>query len=196
MKINYRRLWQYTFSVAVLMLVIGTAITPSDVHRYAGRMEQLMAEGDYQAALEVGSRSDKTDRRLLMLRMEALDHEHQMGDRLFSYPVTGKSGQLGAKGGDYAICACLIDKQLDRFVELLPKYYKIDDKLPRFYREALILYNHLRTNPRILYHDNVLDTDYRDMQELEAKYPDRKARQMAVFRHYENTYWYYYEYLN
>jgi hypothetical protein len=33
------------------------------------------------------------------------------------------------------------------------------------------------------------------MQELERQYPSRRARQMAVFQQYEDTYWYYYEYL-
>ena len=196
MKINFRRLWQYSLIVAVLMFIIGMAIDSTDVHRYASRMEQLMADGDYQAALRVGEKSDKTDARLMQLRIEALGHEHQLGDRLFQYPIVGKSGKMAEKGGDYALCACLIDKQLDRFVELLPRYYSLDDSLPRYYREALIQYCHLRTNPKIVYHDNVLDTDYNDMQELERQHAEVSARQMAVFRHYEDTYWYYYAYLN
>ena len=203
MKLNFRRIWQITLTVAMLMLVIGIAIDTTDVHRYASRMERLMAAGDYQGALRVGEHSDKTDRRLLQLRIEALAHEHLLGERLFSYPVKGQSKVLGMKdtdlmrqGGDRVLCACLIDRQLDRFVELLPLYYKIDDHLPRYYREALIQYNHLRSVPRITYHDNVLDTDYRDLQELESHYADRNARHVAVFRQYEDTYWYYYEYLN
>ena len=196
MKVNFRRLWQVTLAVAVLMFIIGMAIDTTDVNRYASRMEKLMAKGDYQGALEVGKKSDKTDQRLMMLRINALAHEHELGERLFAYPIKGRSGEMARRGGDYALCACLIDKQLDRFVELLPKYYKIDDKLPRYYREALIQYNHLRSVPKVVFHDNVLDTDYQDMQELERQYPDKKARQVAVFRQYEGSYWYYYAYLN
>lgn len=196
MKMNFRRLWQYTLIVAMLMLVIGIAIDRKDVSNYALRMEQLMADGDYQGALKVGDRSDKTDRRLLSLRMDALAHEQQLGDRLFAYPIVGKGSDYAKKGGDYELCACLIDKNLDRFVELLPRYYKVDDNLPRYYREALIQYKHVRSNPKILYNDAVLDTDWRDMQELERRYSDRRARQVAVFRQYEGTYWYYYAFLN
>lgn len=196
MKVNFRRLWQVTLTMAVLVFIIGIAIDTTDVNRYASRMERLMAKGDYQGALEVGAKSDKTDQRLLMLRVNALAHEHQLGERLFAYPVKGRSGKMASRGGDYALCACLIDKQLDQFVELLPKYYKVDENLPRYYREALIQYNHLRSTPKILYHDNVLDTDYQDMQELERQYSDKRARQVAVFRQYEGTYWYYYAYLN
>ena len=106
----------------MLVLVIGIAIDKRDVRHYADRMERLMADGDYEGALHVGERSDKTDRRLMLLRIDALGHLHQLGDRLFTYPLTGHSGSLAQRGGDYALCACLIDKQLDRFVHLLPKY--------------------------------------------------------------------------
>ena len=196
MSLNFRRIWQYALPVAVLMIIIGIAIDTTDVHQYASRMEQLMAKGDYQQALEVGEKSDKTNQRLMQLRIEALGHEHQLGDRLFRYPLTGKSGTMAKQGGDYELCAYLIDKNLDRFVEVLPKYYKIDDKLPRYYSEALVQYNHLRSNPTIIYHDAVMDTDYNDMQQLERQYADKRARQMAVFTQYEGTYWYYYAYLN
>ena len=196
MKVNFRRIWQVALAVAVLMFVIGIATDDKDVRQYASRMEKLMEKGDYQAALEVGRESDKTDRQLMLLRIEALAHEHQLGDRLFSYPIVGQGSSLIERGGDYALCGYLIDKKLDQFVELLPKYYKTDNRLPRYYREALIQYNHLRSHPRIVYHDNVLDTDYMDMQQLEQQHKEKRARQMAVFRQYEGTYWYYYEYLN
>ena len=191
-----RRFWQYALAVAVLMFIIGIAIDTTDVKQYANRMEKLMAKGDYQGALEVGERSDKTSQHLMQLRIKALGHEHQLGDRLFLYPITGKSGQMAKQGGDYELCAYLIDKDLDRFARVRPKYYKIDEKLPRYYREALVQYNHLRSNPCIIYHDAVMDTDYNDMQQLERRYGDKRARQMAVFSQYEGTYWYYYAYLN
>ena len=180
----------------MLMFVIGIAIDTTDVKRYARQMQRCMADGNYQKALQVGDESDKTDRQLMMLRIEALGHEHLLGDKLFAYPLTGRSGDLARKGGDYELCAYLIDKNLDKFAEVLPKYYAIDNRLPRYYREALVLYTHSRSNPRYVFHDNAMDTDYDDLQQLERKYKDRRARQMAVFRQYEGTYWYYYEYLN
>lgn len=109
--------------------------------------------------------------------------------------VLAKTGKATATVADYRLCASLIDRDLDGFVRLLTHYYKnIDDKLPRHYREALTLYTHLRSNPAIVYHDDVMDTDYDDLQALEKKYTDDKARQLAVFDQYRETYWYYYEY--
>lgn len=196
MNVNFRRLWQYSLAVAMLMFVIGIAIDSTDVTTYTRRMQGYMDEGDYAKALQVGERSDKTDRRLLLLRMEALDHEHLLGERLFTYPVVGRGGQLVRKGGDYELCAYLIDKNLPRFVVALPKYYALDEQLPRHYREALVLYMHQHSNPAVVYHDNVMDTDYKDMQQQERLYPDPKARQMVLSQNYGGTYWYYYDYLN
>lgn len=180
----------------MLALVVGIAIEIPDVKRYADKMEYYISKGDYAEALAVGDRSDKTDRRLMQLRIDALAHEHLLGERLFAYPLKGNSGSMVKKGGDHELCAYLIDKNLDKFVEALPKYYTEDGQLPRYYREALVLYNHLRSNPRIVFHDPVMDTDYADLQQLERRHKDRRARQMAVFKQYEGTYWYYYDYLN
>ena len=121
MKMNFRRLWQYTLAVAMLMFVIGIAIDAKDVTTYTRRVRHYMDEGNYEKALQVGDRSDKTNRQLMLLRMEALNHEHQMGERLFTYPVVGRGDQLVSKGGDYELCAYLIDKKLDHFVAALPK---------------------------------------------------------------------------
>jgi len=196
MKVNFRRLWQYTLAVAMLMFIIGIAIDATDVERYARRVKHYMDEGDYGKALQVGERSVKTNRELLLLRMEALDHEHLLGERLFAYPVVGRGEPLAVKGRDYELCAYLIDKNLDKFVAALPKYYTISSQLPRHYREALVLYCHLRGNPVVVYHDNVMDTDFQDMQEQQRKYADKKARQVALSKNYVGTYWYYYYFLN
>ena len=196
MKVNLRRLWQTLLIIAVLTLVVGMAVDGKDVERYSSQMEQYMAEGNYAEALKVGAKSDKTDARLLRLRIEALGHEHLLGERLFTFPVAGSSGDMAKKRGDEELCAYLIDKRLDDFVRVLPKYYPVDERLPRHYREALVLYRHLRAHPQIVYYNEVMDTDYMDMQEMERKYRNRSARQVAVERQYNGTYWYYYEYLN
>jgi len=196
MKVSFRRVWQYALAVAMLMFVIGIAIDSNDVKTYTRKMQGYIAEGDYAKALEVGRRSDKTDRQLMVLRMEALNHERQLGEQLFTYPIVGSGGQLVSRGGDYELCAYLIDRDLEKFVRALPKHYAINDKLPRHYREALVLYRHKSGNPHVVYHDDVMDTDYEDMQQQERNYSNPKARQMALSQNYEGTYWYYYDYLN
>ena len=97
---------------------------------------------------------------------------------------------------DYQLCALLLDKKLDAFVKLLGKYYKIDSqKLPIHYKEALLLYTHRRSKPCIVYHDNVMDADFQDFQQMEHKYSNPMEKQNAIRDTYGNTYWYYYEYV-
>ena len=96
--------------------------------------------------------------------------------------------------GDYLLCASLIDRQLDRFVAMLGRYYAIDDHLPKHYREALTLYTHLRSHPLVVYHNSVMDEDYANLTELERQYADETERKGKVEEQYRGTYWYYYRY--
>lgn len=106
-----------------------------------------------------------------------------------------RSGQAKAPAHDYLLCSLLIDKDLDSFARQIGRYYTVNDSLPRHYREALVLYTHLRSNPHIVYHDPVLDVDYDDLQTLKADYKDYDERKGKVLEHYRNSYWYYYEFI-
>lgn len=100
---------------------------------------------------------------------------------------------------DYQLCGLLLDKRIDDFVCLLRRYYSegdtLDiDRLPKHYREAMTLYTHLRSKPVLVYHNSVMDEDWKNLQELETEYPDLTERKGKVEEHYRGTYWYYYEY--
>ena len=100
---------------------------------------------------------------------------------------------------DYQLCGLLLDKRIDDFVSALRRHYTegdtLDiDRLPKHYREAMTLYTHLRSKPVMVYHNSVMDEDWRNLQELEAQYPDLTERKGRVEEHYRGTYWYYYEY--
>ena len=95
---------------------------------------------------------------------------------------------------DYILCGYLLDRNLDAFAAQIPHFYKVDDNLPKHYREALTLYAHLRSNPVVVYHNDVMDTDFSDLQTLEKQNPGRDERRKAVYNQYAGTYWWYYEY--
>lgn len=95
---------------------------------------------------------------------------------------------------DYLLCAYLLDKDLDAFVSHLPRFYAVGDSLPMHYKEALTLYRHSRTNPKILFSSSVMDTDFQDYQHLGAEKADERERKNALRDTYGGTYWYYYEY--
>ena len=149
MKLTLRQLWQTLFIVVILMFIIGVATDGTDVSYYQHRMERYMADGDYEKALEVGEESDATDAQLTQLRIEALRKTHQLGDRLFAYPVVGNNKGMNNLKGDDELCAYLINRQLDKFAEALPRYYAINDSLPRHYQEAYpsakLVYDQLAT---------------------------------------------------
>lgn len=105
-----------------------------------------------------------------------------------------KLGMAKESVKDYILCGYLIDRNLDAFAHALPTFYEINDSLPKHYREALTLYVHLRSKPYIIYHNDVMDTDFEDLQTLEKHYPTVEARKVAVHRQYAGTYWWYYEY--
>lgn len=105
-----------------------------------------------------------------------------------------RHGQAKPAAVDYLLCGYLIDRDLDGFAHEIGQYYTVNDSLPRHYREALVLYTHLRRHPVVVYHDPVLDVDYKDLRKLEAEYASEDERKVKVMEKYADSYWCYYGY--
>ena len=232
-------LWINIVTLALQFLMVCGGGNTDEVFHYRIRMENLLANGEYDKALEVGEKSLSTDESLTMLRVFALSRTKQLGDRLFEYPVVGGSKALLPDGKtvkctllpadnilrnlgirrkgnmdamtyllylesnglamksvtDYILCGYLLDCDLDNFVrEVMKKYNITSPTLPKYYRQALTLYTHLRANPAVVYHSEVLDADYADFQALEKQYKNQAERASYVRDTYGDTYWYYYFY--
>lgn len=95
---------------------------------------------------------------------------------------------------DYLLSGYLIDKKIDVFAQELGKYYPLNDSLPKHYREAMVLYTHLRSKPVAVYHNTVMDEDYDNFRDLRKRYPRRMEQKGKVEEQYFGTYWYYYWY--
>lgn len=93
---------------------------------------------------------------------------------------------------DWQLCGFLLDRNLDAFVRTLPCYYDIRKPLPKAYREALILYNHLRKKPRVLYKESVMDADYDDFKKAFYSSDNLWTRRANVKGNFGKSYWYYY----
>lgn len=106
------------------------------------------------------------------------------------------SGYHNKAISDYILCGMLVDRNIDAFVHELPKHYAINDSLPVHYREALIMYTHMRSRPVLIYKNQVMDTDFDDFKSFEDSITDPKARMLAVHEQYFGTYWWYYDYGN
>ena len=105
-----------------------------------------------------------------------------------------RSGQAKAAAVDYLLCGYLIDRRLDTFARALKQYYTEGDSLPRYYREAFILYNHRHSQPVMVYHDPVLDEDYEDFRKTENQHPQANERKGKLLETYADSYWFYYDY--
>lgn len=98
------------------------------------------------------------------------------------------------QAADYILCGYLMDKNLDAFVENITKYYDINDFLPKHYREALTLYVHSHTTPKVIFKNSIMDADFQDYQNMEHDITDTEERKNKLRDTYGNTYWYYYQY--
>lgn len=230
--------WQNLLMMIVLGCVVCCLGNTEPLFHYRMRMESDLSKGDYASAIQVGATEAKTDSSLTMLRVWALSEEHQLGDKLFTYPLVGGSDAMLPNGSsvklmmaderylyahlgvvfrekmrpmtylemlhrrhratkaahDWLLCAYLLDRKLGQFASLLPKFYAINDKLPKHYQEALILYNHMTSHPVVSYHNSIGDADFDDYQDLQKKYADKRERYTALREKYGNTYWFYFQY--
>lgn len=209
-------------TLGVFFLLAATLCDNSDVFHYRMKMEGLMAKQKYAEALEVGRNSLATDSSLTCLRVICLEKTHQLGSRLFTYPLVGGSKSMIPNGTsvkvmmwkdpkvriflrkgqriypqtlEHRLTAYLLDKDIDGFAACLKRSGKRDySQLPVHIREALTLYTHKRANALVVYHNDVMNSDFADFLALQKKYPDPVSRRSAVRDAYKNTYWYYFEY--
>ncbi|MBQ6202659.1 MAG: hypothetical protein IJK46_01020 [Prevotella sp.] len=211
-----RQMWINMLTMFVMFLFACLFSNRDEVLHNRLKAEMLIQQKQYQQASEVGKRSHETDSSLTMLRVYALAQTGQLGSRLFEYPIVGGQDVMQPNGtsvkplmispnqirlmnknrktrNDCLLTKHLLACDLDAFARDIKKTYDIDSvPLPRHYREALVLYTHLRSHRVLTYHDSVLDADYEDLRKLQRRYPDLSARQTAIRDTYGNTYWHYY----
>lgn len=234
-------LWENLLVMAgTMVFVCATANTNRTFHDRI-KIDNLIAQGRYEEALEVRGNETDADSSSTMLRAYALSKRGQLAERLFEYDVCGGSDALLPNGTttkcmiysdtlifrhvaepmkqrckaitflkwmkkhgyakkpleDYLLCGYLMDKDLDGFARELAKDKNLNHKsLPKAYREALTIYNHIRSNPLISYKNEVMDADYTDLQTIQKTTPSPENRKYLVRKSYGNTYWYYFLYGN
>ena len=101
--------------------------------------------------------------------------------------------RLGTRmAADYLIIGNILDSMRDAFAYAITQYYDVSKDLPIHYCEALVLYNHMHSNPYVEYHNNVVEADYKDFVRLSRSEKRPTARQAVLKRTFGDTYWYYY----
>lgn len=98
---------------------------------------------------------------------------------------------------DYYLCALLLERKLDLFAKEIVYYYPTEvaqSKLPRYFAQALILYQRTRTQPDVFYTDSNIEANYRDYTDMADSIPDRTVRTNMLRYSYGETYWWWYSY--
>lgn len=96
----------------------------------------------------------------------------------------------------YLLCAYLLERNLDKFADKLKKVYHFEEdsvvKLPRYYQEALVLYQHIRPG-RINYKNSIQETNYEDYKRLVRSSSISQVSMNISRTDFGKTYWWYYD---
>lgn len=123
----------------------------------------------------------------------------EMNGRQLERKVATEGHLAGTPLADYWLCTLLMRKDLPAFVQWLSRCYDLKYKvgsgnLPRYYKEALILYTHRFVHPTMVYHSVQMDVNYNDYKEMAACYNNHISQSNRLRSHYGDTYWWYYDY--
>lgn len=106
-----------------------------------------------------------------------------------------KRGLCKASLRDYELCEYLLDKDIDRFAEAMLAYRLFDiNRQPKHYREAMVLYTHMRSNPIMKYENAVMEADYQEFMNIIKQTTDPAQRKSTAEASYGTTYWFYFFY--
>ena len=93
---------------------------------------------------------------------------------------------------EYYLCALLLEKELDTFLQALPLHYRETDKsLPRHYQEALLLKDAVGGT---MMTDSIIRSRFGEFMALRDQYPDPVVQNNYIRRQFGDTYWWYYYY--
>ena len=95
---------------------------------------------------------------------------------------------------DYYLSALLLDKHIDTFANVIPDFYEEEDSLPKFYREAIVIYQASHPNYPYAQTDSTLLQKYTDYCQRRTEFTSKREESNRMRREYGDTYWWYYHY--
>ena len=87
-------------------------------------------------------------------------------------------------------------EELDMFVKTLSDFYVMEDSLPLYYREAVVLWNEIHSDSISLAKDSMMLQQYGGYLEREKMLSSETfmEKKNLMCKDYGNTYWWYYNY--
>ena len=93
---------------------------------------------------------------------------------------------------DYLLCAHLLDRNLEDFVQAVKDNELVLDSLPRHYSEALILYQHTYPEKAPIYTNDSLALCFEVFQDMLHEKGTKAEREFEVRHHFGASYWTYF----
>lgn len=93
---------------------------------------------------------------------------------------------------DYLIATLLVNKHIDSFAHVVKS---TAPQLQKHTKEAIVLYQHIRTNPVVTIRDNLTETNYADFMAIRKSAAQDAAKKLTLKAQYGDTYWWYYYYI-
>lgn len=206
-------MWENLMQMSVMMLMVCLIANGDDTLHRRMKMETYYSRGDYDGVLDVMSRTTRADAAMTMLCAAALSERRELPDRLFEFPVVGGGKALkpignsrkvvnipdsivaetiDRNGSDYLLCQLLMDRNLPEFIDQLTAHHLINAELPRYYREAVILFNDLYPDYSIKYVDDDYMARYKAFGGIMYQDIPEKKKMFESHRNFSDTYWWYY----
>lgn len=114
-----RAMWINMLTMALLIIGMLSFSNTNAVFHYRAKAEARLLRGDWRGALKPGCKSLESNEDLLMVRMYALARTGELGERLFSYPVSGSSAAMLPAEGESRFLIYPVDS-LYRFLGAKP----------------------------------------------------------------------------
>lgn len=95
---------------------------------------------------------------------------------------------------EYYLSALLLDKQLGKFAEEFHDMYTVSDSIPRYYKEALFLYEKLHPSVEQTIQDEAMEQLWQQYNTSREECSGERGEANLMRRMYGNTYWWYYQY--
>lgn len=190
-------------AMVLLAFSVSLITSPSESDTLEQKMERLNRQGNHAACLDVSRKFAHPTIGVLEQRIVALTATGELYEDFFTLPLAPDSLMQQLAGCPEEL-ALLLRRDLDGFARLIKARNEADRQalrhLQRAECEALILYNHRRANPVIVFTEANIEANYRDFCDYEQKatlnekHYTPKELSNVIGDVYGDTYWHYYFY--
>ena len=203
-KLHTQPLISNLYIAICLLLYCYIASNTNELTHYKYKINHYIEANKYDKALNVGKSSLNINSEVFNLRTKAMLLNNSLGNNLFLYPIAKGTDSIKVdynldthRKQDAILCNLLLQKNLPAFANLISKTYDIKSpNLPKYYKEALVLYLAKTIDTDLNYHSTTIETNYNDFITEMKKYSNINVRSNACRDLYSDTYFWYYFFSN